>query len=81
MIFEDAQDIAYRFALAAYIRKLKRLVGGKGLLKLANTHSQHTVLMAVDDKTIAIKVTIECGAAFDAPGIDALISKAKKHMP
>lgn len=80
MTFEDAQDIAYRFALAAYLRKLKRLVGESGLLKLANTRSQHTALMAMDDKAFTIKVAIECGPTFDAPGADALIAKAK-NMP
>jgi hypothetical protein len=79
MTFEDAQDIAYRFALAAYFRKLKRLVGEAGIVQLADTRSQHTVLMAINDKTFSIKVTIECGKAFDAPGLDDLIATVNKN--
>lgn len=81
MKFEDAQDIAYRFAAASYIRKLKELVGEADVMKLAGTHSRHNTLMARDDRAIAIKVAIECSSAMPCADLDALISETNKVTP
>lgn len=81
MKFEDAQDIAYRFAQAAYFRKLKKLVGEADLIKLAGSLSRHTVLMALDGKAMSIKVTIECSRATPCADLEALIGATNKITP
>lgn len=81
MKFEDAQDIAYRFAQAAYIRKLRKLIGEAELLKLAGSFSRHSALLVVNDSAFTIQVTIMCGAAGRADRLEDVIKRANKVVP
>jgi hypothetical protein len=78
MTFQDAQDIAYRFAAAAYIRKLTRLVGENEIIKLAGTASRHSTLMIAGDKAFSIQITIVCGEASPCDDLEAVIARANK---
>lgn len=81
MKFEDAQDIAYRFASAAYLKKLKELVGEADTIKLAGSYSRHNAMMTIDGQAIVIKVTIECSSAMPCADLDALINETNKVEP
>jgi hypothetical protein len=76
--FEDAQDIAFRFAQAAYLRKLKRLVGEADVAKLAGTSSRHSALMVVDDNAFTIQVTIVCGKPSKVGSLEDLIKQSNR---
>lgn len=81
MKFEDAQDIAYRFAAAAYMRKLTKLVGEAGCAQLANTASRHNAMLVVDEQAVVIKVTIECSALIPCGDFNALLKEQNRVTP
>lgn len=78
MKFEDAQDIAYRFAQAAYLRKLRKLVGENEIIKLADSQSRHTAMLIAGDKAFSIQVAISCGRAVKVDSLEDAIKKGNK---
>lgn len=81
MKFEDAQDIALRFAEAAYIRRLKKLVGEANVAELASSHSRHNSVLLLDGQAIVIKVTIECSKAMPAAELEEIFCSINKVEP
>lgn len=76
MKFEDAQDVAYRFAQALYFRKLKKLLGEDGVRQIADTQSRHTAILVVGDCAIPIQVTISSGRVFKVDNLEDAIKQA-----
>lgn len=81
MKFEDAQDIALRFAEAAYIRKLRKLVGESNVLQLASSHSRHNSILLWNGQAVVIKVTIECSEAMPAGELEEIFGSINKVEP